>query len=459
MSRIDSQLRFGYTGFTSAVKYCRKLLTSILMCALSTSAFAQSCPDLRSYYPSSNTAPLEEWTRLLPRLTPLLESCLDSAEYFALLGAVQLNNGSVVDSMESLERAILLDPSNGAARIDYAEALFLTGNVLAALEINASVMDREDVPANVAAVLRARQRAWQQLTRSSQFLVELTGGYDSNLNGAPSRNDVTLTLEGTSVALTLDPRYRAMEGSFAGLRLGKYWQSVQATNRHDLMVTASARNASRGDVDLAQADWRYSYAQEQRRTRWELGGGTSHMLFGGNPLYSVAEANFRLYWLKPGCQPLFSPSLQHLIYHQQRIMDGTELGLGAGIACNRLAEGRGSFQVTAGYVGNRAVEDLRPGGDRQGWRSQMSWQWLAGVHTLSGQLSYTALEDKRGYSPLLANGAAREVDSMYLGIRYRRQFAEQFAFLLNLGHQRQKSNLEPFNNRGTVVEAGLSLAY
>jgi hypothetical protein len=90
---------------------------------------------------------------------------------------------------------------------------------------------------------------------------------------------------------------------------------------------------------------------------------------------------------------------------------------------------------------------------------QLAWQWATGPHELDAQYRFTSLKDSRAYSPLLDNGAIRDSQNHYAAIRYRRLMSNGFSLLFNLTHQNQKSNLAPFNNRGTVAEAGLSLPF
>ena len=69
-------------------------------------------------------------------LADIQASCLRSSEYYALLGAAQLNSAQLESASESLERALLLDPNNGAAQIDFASALFASGQLFPALQLN-----------------------------------------------------------------------------------------------------------------------------------------------------------------------------------------------------------------------------------------------------------------------------------------------------------------------------------
>ena len=80
-----------------------------------------------------------QWTQLAATLAGIQASCLRSSEYYALLGAAQLNSAQLESASESLERALLLDPNNGAAQIDFASALFASGQLFPALQLNERV--------------------------------------------------------------------------------------------------------------------------------------------------------------------------------------------------------------------------------------------------------------------------------------------------------------------------------
>lgn len=440
---------------------CRNASALVLLLAFAhgsaAAATEQVCPPLQPYYPATSPASPEAWELTLSRLDALLESCLQSAEYFALRGAAQLNTGQLSPALESLERSLLIDPQNGAASIDYAEGLYLAGQVFPALEINDSLLERQDLPTSLKPMLLARQQSWRQQTRTRQFALEATTGYDNNLNGAPTRSDLTLTFGGLPVSFTLDPENQAQQGTFANVRLGGAWQWSEPSHQHSLVATARARQAFAGDADLAQADWRYTYALPTRRHRWEASTGTSHMLFGGSPLFTVTEARARVFLGSGSCRTSFEAGFQHLNYHGQTIMNGREASLTTGYACQMSASQQ--VRVEAGILSNAAVRAIRPGGDRQGWNLRLNWQTTVAGGEFATQLGYARLDDDRGYSPLLENGAIREVTSSYMNLRYKYPLARGFSLLVNLTHQEQHSDLAPFQNRGTAAEVGLALDF
>src|SRR5690606_30207984 len=95
------------------------------------------------------------------------------------------------------------------------------------------------------------------------------------------------------------------------------------------------------------------------------------------------------------------------------------------------------------------------GGDREGWRVQLRWQYRVGMGALDLNATYARLDDDRGYSSLLENGAARGIDNYQLRLQYQRPLNPTTRFFTGLNYQNQDSNLAPFRNEGTAIEAGV----
>ena len=112
-----------------------------LLCLFQYSA-ASACPDLSSFYEMSD----DEIYSVEAELSALSGECSDSSEYFALLGSVQLKSGDLLQANESLELALLLNPQNGSALLDYAEILNQQGQVLNAIELGEQLLTRDDLP-------------------------------------------------------------------------------------------------------------------------------------------------------------------------------------------------------------------------------------------------------------------------------------------------------------------------
>jgi tetratricopeptide (TPR) repeat protein len=442
-------------AFPVTLRHSLLVMLALLLLTLSQGLMAQqSCPDLQAYYPDNTP----DWPRLVEQLIVLQPRCLESAEYYALLGAAELNSGYLDAALEALERALLMQPDHGGAAVDYAQALYISGQEFSALELNAQLLRRSDLPPDLGALLRQRQEIWQAQTRTHRFVAEAALGYDNNLNGAPSRSDFTLTVPGDVIQLPLDEAFRPVSGSYANLRIGGYYQRRGAARTHDLAYGVRTRQSESADTELLQADWRYALGIPLRHYRWELATSSTHLLYGGSPLFTATDLRARLLKLNDVCQPLAEVATQHQAYHKQSIMAGVELGLTGGVEC-RVDERRAVFGIEAGLVRNQALKSARPGGDRDGWILRLAWQQVIGRGFLNSQFSLATLEDARGYSALLANGARREIYSRQLRVQYLRPLQQNLTLQFNLSHQRQGSNLAPFENRGTAADIGLSLAF
>ncbi len=394
----------------------------------------------------------------MQQLTPLMPECLQSAEYFALLGAAQMNSGQLTEALESLERALLIDPDNGAAGIDYAQALYLAGQLFPALEINTALLQRSDLPSELAIALQERHQQWRAQTTLKGFAAEVAGGYDDNLNGGPSSSEFSLTLSGATIPLTLSPEFQPVSGGYLNLRLSGFYRRQTAERTHDVVFALRNRRSQHKASELAQFDWRYAQTLPLRRYQWDLVAGTSHLVYGGSPLYTLAEARARLNRNGTGCRPQYELAAQHQLYHEQSFMRGLEASVTAGLYCE-FENAAQALGIDVGPLGNRALKDTRPGGDRSGWRLRLSWQMRLGAGTLSSQFSYAELGDEEGYNDVLGGGAKRDIQNRSVRIQYSRPLAEDLSFLANLNYQSQGSNLAPFENAGTALDLGLSLSF
>jgi tetratricopeptide (TPR) repeat protein len=421
--------------------------------SLSSAAFAE-CPDLQPYYPAGD----EAWSEVVQQLTPLMPECLQSAEYFALLGAAQMNSGQLTPAMESLERALLIDPDHGAATIDYAQTLYLSGQLFPALEINAGLLQRSDLPQDIATRLLERQQQWQAQTTDKGFTAEAAAGYDDNLNGGLASREFTLTLTGGPVLLPVSPEFQPVSGAYLNLRLSGFYRKQTPDRTHDLVYALRNRRSHHKPSELLQFDWRYAQTLSLRNYQWELAAGTSHLYYGGSPLYTVAEARTRLNREGTGCRPQYELTTQHQSYHGQSFMRGLEASVTAGMYCE-LESSAQAMGFDVGPLVNHALDDTRPGADRDGWRLRLYWQMRLGLGTVSSQFNYAQLGDEEGYNELLSNGASREIYNRSLRIQYSRPLMTDLTLMINLNHQRQGSNLAPFENDGTGFDIGLSLNF
>jgi len=432
---------------------------SLLCISLLLPLSAQACPDLAAFYQYGEDA--ESQRALAAALSPLMTECLRSSEYFALYGAVVMETGDLAESLDLLERALMIDASNGAALIDYAQALYLRGQLFSALDLNGQLRAREDLPENIQSIIDQRERQWRAQTRQHGFGADVLAGYDNNLNGAPDPSQITLTLSGEPVILTLNPQYQAISGPYLNLRVGGQFRQLAADHQHNVSAEMRGRVSEDAASDLVQIETRYNYLRPKREHAWQLGAAMSHLFFGGNALYSAVEGNVRYqHTFKDTCNRNYGLATQYQNYNEQSALNSIESKLGAGIECSvELAGKPGAFGLELSVLNNTAFNAGRPGGDRKGWQLNLQWQYpiLRGV--LSSQINHTELRDTQGYSELLDNGAQRWLKRTYVLLQYRQAIYANMAFVVNTYHQHQSSNIELFDSLDSTLELGISMSF
>ncbi len=421
----------------------------------------QTCPDLSPLLQQNPQLPAD-WAQIAEQLEPLMSRCLRSTEYFALRGAAQMNMGRLDRALESLERSLLLNPDNGGAQVDYAQALYLQGQLFSALDLNQQLLARDDLPTGLQNVLQEREQTWRGMTRQTSLQADVLMGYDNNLNGAPEPGQITLTLSGESVVLPLNPEFRPKSGPYLNLRLGGRYRQLAPEHQHNVLVELRGRVSEDEASDLLQLDTRYAFIKPGNERSWQLNAGMSHLVFGGSPLYTATEAGGRF---MPdaslgACRPQVSAIAQHQLFHNQSRLNAVESKVGAGLTC-ALSNRFGPQQVVAelSALNNSPVRGGRPGGSRQGWQINIDWQVQLARGVLLAQLNHTETDDKRGYSPILADGARRDIRRSYALFQYRQPLfpgRPDTLLLFNVYHQKQRSNLELFRSIDSTVEIGVS---
>lgn len=431
----------------------------------------EACIDFSGVYERADTFSVaadsvESWRALSEELLGSLEACLNSSQFFSLLGAAQLNSLDNARAIESLERALLLRPDNGGARIDYAQALYNEGQLFPALEINESLINQDDIPSQLVEGLVARQARWRAETSDHSVRLDLVGGYDNNLNGAPDASQITLTLSGEPVLLSLDQDFQSTSGPYANLALASRFRHRSAERQHSWVNEARGRLSGDTRSDLLQFESRYSVLRPRRDQNWEASVGYTHLLFGGSSFFSAAQGVLR--YQHNGamrCNPNVQLAAQLQRFQQQSQLDALETKTGAGLLC-RLGDGMSArasrLGLEFGVLDNHASRADRPGGDRGGWQALGFWQAALWGGTVQAQVSRTILEDDRGYSPILASGANRWVRRDQVVLQHRRPFQvgqTAAALIINFSHQNQNSNIQLFGTRDTNLEVGLSFAF
>jgi tetratricopeptide (TPR) repeat protein len=422
-------------------------------------AQGQTCPDLSAFYSPQNP----NWFEQERQLSALMTQCLETAQFFALIGAAQLNGGQFAQAAESLERALLLSPENGAAQIDYAETLFEIGQLFNALELNAQLLQRSDLPAGLRPLLAQRQRRWQGATRELRVEADLLAGYDNNLNGGPNSAQIALTPSGESILLALSDKLRPVSGPYLNMGVNGRYRQLAAEHQHNWSAGVRGRVSEDPESDMLQLAGQYVFLRAGRHRSWQLATNVNHLYYGGSPLFSGIETSARVQFSNTRrCQPYYGLAVQQQIFHGQSLLNALESKLGAGISCSPKAAA--GYQLTAelNVLNNSAQHSNRLGGSRDGWQASVGWgrPFLRG--TLRAQLNYTELRDQEGYNPLLANGAERWQKRGSVLLQYSEPmilFGRATNLLVNIYNQRQTSNIQLFRTANISAEVGFSWGF
>jgi len=435
-----------------------KLLTAVACLLPSLPSFA--CQDFSDFYRAID----DEFQLVESQLLPLLEECSENSEYFSLLGTVQLRSGDFFAALENLERALLLNPDNGSALVDYAEVLFQQGQVSSAVEINAQLLSREDLPADLVQAIADRQRRWRSLMSETSSILGVSVGYDNNLNSAPMGRQLALTLSGQSVVLDVSPEFLAAGGTYANLAAGIARTSAGRDISSRVSGQVRGRFGENSSYEVLQASSQFAFAQSGDNPRWNAALGFDHLNYGGNDIFS--SSTIRASYLARqgkacGIYPRLAIQYQH--FHTQESLSGIESSLGVGVDC-RLPIGKtvNRLAVEVSALTNRALKGSRLGQDRNGWQVNLAWRRQLGPGQASAQYSFTDLNDDEGYSPIFDDGARRHESLSSVYLQYAvptRRLGAAAQIVTSISYYNQDSTVGLFRTQGANVEIGINWGF
>ena len=438
---------------------CKKINLSLiaLTLLLAISLPSKACPNLANFYSAVEESPAE----IERELSSLIDECSESSEYYALLGAVQLASGDLFRALESLELALLYEPDNGSALVDYAEVLYRQGDVLSALELNEQLMARQDLPLGLKEGLSVRQRRWRSLLFRADLSLATALGYDNNLNNAPVSDRLALTLSGRPVTLEVSPEYQAQSGSYTRLVVGANIQRRGRSLNTQFLSQVRGRFGEGSEYELLQASTQLILSQAVDNPRWDVVTGFDHVAYGRNSIFtgSVLRARY-LVTRTDSCGLYPKVAFQYQNFHAQRSLTGLETSLGFGVDCSFLiGDVSNRFAIEASSVVNRAAQSHRLGEDRRGSRINFAWsRYLLGGE-FSAQYVWTKLDDEDGYSPLFDSGRKREETLNSIFLQYQTplsKFGPTASFFANLSYYSQDSTIDLFQTRGSAIEIGIN---
>ncbi|MBI3069654.1 MAG: tetratricopeptide repeat protein, partial [Betaproteobacteria bacterium] len=133
-------------------------------------------------------------------LEPLQSKRAGEVEYDLLLGAAAIDAKRPSEAVFALERVLAVNPDHPQARALIARAYFMLGEVKTAQQEFDSLKQRPDVPQEARAVIQKYLDAIEQVLSAERTKIagylEATIGHDTNVNSAPSGNQIAIPFFG-----------------------------------------------------------------------------------------------------------------------------------------------------------------------------------------------------------------------------------------------------------------------
>ncbi|MDB5872310.1 MAG: tetratricopeptide repeat protein [Ramlibacter sp.] len=362
------------------------------------------------------------------------KACLADARFHAWRGAVLMALGRPVEAVEPLERALMTDPDLPGAQLDLAQALAFQGDPDSAVALLKAVQARPDLDESLrvaintqlaaltAPVAGAANGGWHSRWRVAAF-----AGADSNLNNGPANSEITLTIPGGDLTLSLDPSSRPKRGG--ALLASAQWQGLKS-NGESLWVVQSelrARQTAESATSYQQGDLAAAWLQAPAAPRqWVVRFAGNVLRFGGVNLLQAHRASLQrqfapiegsgapaLLDAAAGCRPTLAGEFEHRRYPSSLTLNGLYSGVSLGLLCrpaNGGSQANGGaprasfFNIEARLGEDRPADSTRAGGiyRRSELRVQSERPAFAGGQ-VGMQWTSTLQTDSAPYSELLGN--------------------------------------------------------
>lgn len=404
--------------------------------------------------PSSMSASLSDWEQRYASLITHRARCAHSVAFLAALGSAELHSGRLDAALVTLEGVLLRDPLQGGAQVDYAQALFLSGQPFAALDLNQRLREHGDLPDGLADLLRARQDRWQDSLSSWRFRAGVSAGYDTNINAAPNIENATLTLPDLTVELPLAASAQAQSSMTQLFTLNSHYSRTLPDEGHRDVRLGTTYRATEGDYDSWQSNarWDETRTHEAHQLRWS--SQVQYLRYNGEPLFQSVSGEVRWQPNAPTqrCWPHVNASLEYQHFPTDRTLNGLDAALGPSLQC-RL--GQTLVALNTQYLTQLATDSDRVGGDRFGWRAGLRAAHPVSRGALSGQIEALHLDDESGYSPLLGDNTRRRIERYQAHLGYQYPLSDSLTLNASGFYREQNSSINLFEFSGAQYQIGL----
>lgn len=219
-------------------------------------------------------------------LAPQESELAGDIKYDYLLGVTALDSGKPDVATLAFERVLAANPNFAGARLDLARAYFAMGNLAQAKTEFEAVLTQnppENAKAAVMQHLAAIEAKTQARKGGTTGYVELTAGYDDNVNNSANQSQIYIPVFGTT--LPLAPTNVKRADGYAAFGAG-----VEHTVPLDAQWSAYAgadlkyrTNIDEKQFNTLSLDARAGLSREEDSDTWRGGVLWGRYISGGNP--------------------------------------------------------------------------------------------------------------------------------------------------------------------------------
>ena len=431
---------------------------------------------------------------LLQHLQTQLPACQNNVAWLVWAGQTLMRAGQYLLASDYLERALMLEPDNKGAKLDYALSLAGSEQPDAALSLVRGLLQEPDMPDHLRGAIKtllARLEvptktwlsSWTANTNSStaangsahRFYGGVKVGRDSNLLGAPNLTELSLNFSGIPFSLNLDSSYLSQSGNYSRADIG--WSYTQPApseggdslfgSKGQLQAWAQARGRessitleAQQQQAIAGAEYRlrpFSFKQLEQVGTYantqavELRGGTSvkyaaqSVAFGLFKAASVQGAQ---------CEVKVGAEFQKRDLVSNPILSGRYEGMSAQWFCQ--AEAGGAWLLAASTGSDKNTDPARAGGSQ----TENAARAMVKMGSVLLELEADYKKDTSVYSVLLSDNV-RKIARLGSRIEWQGALAQLPQVQAQAGIQwsYQKSNLQLFSQQNWGPYIGLSRAW
>ena len=383
----------------------------------------------------------------------------NDAAYFNLLGTLALKLRDFVAAAVAFERVVLMQPDNAGAWMDLAIASLESGNSASAISyfdhIEATF---EPSPALLAIIGKYRAGIARPVLAPFgwKLQAEALAGVDSNANSGLQNSIIPITLGNERIDLLLDGAYRARSDRFLQEAVSANFKHPTELGMFDLNLSARQRNYQH-EHDFSSMELNLGAGLRRAVPFGDVGLGlnVAHLSLGGAALVRTLRATTQLEQSLGSCRAGIAGEGEWRRYFNLSTLDANILWGQGGLACDwgvAKVPVQTTFIVRTGFD---APVAQRPGGKTR--HAELIAQLGAPVAWgMYGELSYTLARayDAQGYSALLEQNAAREIDRRSLRLTLTQPVKGGGEVILTLEDNHVFSNLSLFRQAGRILGLG-----